>query len=72
MRRLGIGFLFAVVGYLAGAFGGGLLITAFGEPKIDLQVEAAMTGAFVIGPLVAFVAFAVGAAWAGTKPPPRS
>ena len=72
LRRIGIGFAFALLGYAIGAFGGGFLIAQFGAPKNDLSVEAAMTGAFFTGPLVAVVAFVVGFWWAGPAPGERS
>jgi len=61
MRRFGMGLLWAIPGYLAGAFGGGYLITLLSSNGHDRSVEAAMTGAFVLGPLGAVVAFIIGA-----------
>ena len=61
LRRLLIGFLWAVPGYLVGAFGGGFLLSVMSSNEHDLSVEAAMTGAFVFGPLAALIAFIVGA-----------
>lgn len=48
-----------LVGYLIGAFGGGLLISTFSSNQHDRSLEAAMTGAFVSGPIVAVLTFVV-------------
>jgi hypothetical protein len=68
MRRIGFGILWGIAGYLCGAFGGGWLITQMSSNTFDRDMEAAMTGAFVIGPLVGVVAFAIGAWRAGRAP----
>ena len=60
MRRLGIGLLCAVGGYVVVAFVGYFLIDWFSSNTHDRSVEAAMTSAFVFGPLGAVVAFIVG------------
>jgi len=60
MRRLFIGLISAVIGYIAGAFGGGYLLSVFSGNTHDPSVEAAMTGAFVLGPLGAVVALLIG------------
>lgn len=57
MRRVVIGFLGAVGGYLVGAFGGGWLVSVFSTNRHDRSLEAAMTGAFFWGPLVAVAGF---------------
>jgi uncharacterized membrane protein YfcA len=59
-RRLVIGFLSGLVGYLLGAIGGGLLVALLSSNTHDRSVEAAMTGAFVLGPLAAIVGFVIG------------
>lgn len=70
MKRFAIAAAWAVCGYLAGAFGGGFLIDALSSNQHDRSIEAAMTGAFVTGPLVAVLAFVVGLVRFGrTKPP---
>ena len=51
--------LSAIGGYLMGLFGGMLLIETFSSNQHDKSVEAAMTGAFVSGPLMAVVAVIV-------------
>ncbi len=55
MRMLLFALAGLVTGYLAGAFGGGVLIEALSANTHDRSVEAAMTGAFVSGPLGAVV-----------------
>ncbi len=72
LRRAGIGLLWAVPAYLAGAFGGGYLVSILSSNAHDGSVEAAMTGAFVTGPLAAVAAFAAGGTWAGRARQPRS
>ncbi len=66
-RRSLIGLLWAVPGYLVGAFGGGFLVSVMSSNQHDRSVEAAMTGAFFFGPLAALVAFIAGAVRA--RPP---
>lgn len=68
MRRVGFGILWGIVGYLCGAFGGGWLVAQSSSNTFDREMEAAMTGAFVIGPLVGIVAFVIGAWRAGRAP----
>ena len=46
MKRFGIALLWAVGGYLVGAFGGGWLVSHFSSNTHDRSVEAAMSGAF--------------------------
>ena len=65
LRRVGIGVLWGTGGYLLGALGGGLLINILSANSFDREMEAAMTGAFVTGPLAATVAFVVGVIRAG-------
>jgi hypothetical protein len=60
MRRVVIGLLCAVAGYLLGAFVGYGLITWLSTNAHDRSVEAAMTGAFVFGPIGALIAFFAG------------
>lgn len=67
MRRFWTGLLWALIGYVAGAFGGGLLVSLLSSNSHDRSLEAAMTGAFVLGPLAAVVAFAVGYVRAGRR-----
>ena len=60
MKRLAIGLLYGVVGYLGGAILGYALISSQSSNTHDVSVEAAMTGAFVFGPLGAAIAFVGG------------
>jgi hypothetical protein len=59
-RRLAIGLLCGIPGYVLGGVGGGWLISMVSSNTHDLSVEAAMTGAFVTGPIVAIAAFTFG------------
>ena len=54
---LSLGSAFAF--YLIAAFVGGWLVMQLSSNRHDRQVEAAMTGAFVFGPVAAIVAFIV-------------
>ena len=65
MRRIGFGLLWMIP---SGAFGGGYLITVLSSNQHDRSVEAAMTGAFVLGPLAAVIGFVIGAVRARPKP----
>lgn len=67
LRRVGFGILWGIGGYLCGAFGGGFLISQLTSNNFDGSVEAAMTGAFVTGPLAGVMAFVIGAVRAGRK-----
>jgi hypothetical protein len=59
MKTFGLAALATIGGYLIGLFGGMLAIDAFSSNTHDKSVEAAMTGAFVTGPLMAVVAVIV-------------
>ncbi|TMH07269.1 MAG: hypothetical protein E6H67_04120 [Betaproteobacteria bacterium] len=63
MKRFGIALLWAVGGYLVGAFGGGWLVTEFSSNMHDRSVEAAMSGVFFFGPVLAVVAFIAAMLW---------
>jgi hypothetical protein len=65
MKRFGVALLFASVAYLAAAIAGYFLIGLFSANVHDRSVEAAMTSAFVLGPLGAVVGFVVGFIRAG-------
>ena len=74
MKRFGLGLLFAIGGYIAAALTGYFLIGQLSSNTHDRSVEAAMTSAFVIGPLGAIVGFVVGFIRGGRKdewPPSR-
>ncbi len=60
MKRLGMGVLFAVVGYVVTACAGYFLVDSLSSNVHDRSVEAAMTAAFVFGPVGAAVAFVAG------------
>jgi len=55
--------LWAVGGYVVGAFGGGALVSAFSSNVHDRSVEAAMSGAFFFGPMLAVAAFITALVW---------
>lgn len=55
-RIIGFALLALVAGYGVGLFGGMWLVNTFSSNRQDRALEAAMTGAFVIGPLVAVAA----------------
>jgi hypothetical protein len=57
MKTLGLSLLAAVVGYVVGLFGGMVLVNLMSSNTHDKSVEAVMTGAFFIGPLVAVLSF---------------
>ena len=65
MKRFGIGVLCAFGGYLITAFAGYFLIDLFSSNVHDRSVEAAMTSAFVLGPLGAVIAFVAGFIFSG-------
>jgi hypothetical protein len=52
-KSLGI----AVIGYVLGALAGCGAITLLSDNRHDRSVEAAMTGAFATGPLLAVIGF---------------
>lgn len=64
-KRILFAVLWAVPCYLIGAFGGGVLINALSSNQHDRSVEAAMTGAFLTGPLTGIAGLVVGAVRAG-------
>ncbi len=59
MKTLGLAVLAAIGGYIIGLFGGMILIETFSSNVHDKSIEAAMTGAFVIGPLMSVAAVIV-------------
>jgi hypothetical protein len=67
-RRVLIGFLVSIPAYAVGAAGGYFIIGISSANQHDRAIEAAMTGTFITGPLLAIVAFASGVALAGRKP----
>lgn len=65
MRRFGIALLAAAVGYGAAALVGYFLTDALSSNVHDRAVEAAMSAAFVWGPLGAVAGFAAGLVHSG-------
>jgi cytochrome bd-type quinol oxidase subunit 2 len=59
MKRFFIAIFLAIVGYLVAAAASYFLIDLFSSNVHDRAVEAAMTSAFVFGPLGAIAAFIV-------------
>jgi hypothetical protein len=70
LRRVGFGILWGIVGYVCGAFAGGWLVAQLSSNTHDREMEAVVTGAIVIGPLVGLVAFGIGA-WRAGRPSSR-
>ena len=60
MKRIGIALLYAIGGYVVAAFLSYFLVDQLSSNRHDRSVEAAMTSAFVWGPIGAVVAFIVG------------
>jgi hypothetical protein len=65
LRRFAFDSLGSIAGYPIGLFGGMGLISLLSSNQHDRSVEAAITGAFVVGPFMALVGFVIG--WAATK-----
>jgi len=59
MKTVALVVIAAIGGYVAGLFGGMVLIETFSSNGHDKSLEAAMTGAFAVGPLLAVVAVIV-------------
>jgi phosphotransferase system glucose/maltose/N-acetylglucosamine-specific IIC component len=60
MKRFAVGLLCAIASYLIAAFVGYFLIDWLSPNTHDRSVEAAVTSAFVVGPLGAIVGFVLG------------
>ena len=60
MRRVVIGLVCAVAGYALAAFAGYWLIERLSSNTHDRSAEAAMTSAFVCGPIGAITGFIAG------------
>ncbi len=67
LKRSLVGCLAGVMGYPLGFGVGLLLVSAFSSNTHDRSLEAAMTGAFVVGPLFAVVGFGLGIAFSGRR-----
>ena len=73
MKRLGTALLYAIVADVVAALAGYLLVQQLSSNVHDRAVEAAMTGAFVVGPLGAIVGFVVGLVRGGrSSAPPQA
>ncbi|MEI7772567.1 MAG: hypothetical protein WCI67_21435 [Chloroflexales bacterium] len=59
MRLIGWSLLAAIGGYVIGLFGGMALVNRFSPNTHDKSVEAAMTAAIFIGPILAVLAFSI-------------
>ena len=59
MKTFGLAVLAALGGYIIGLLSSMFLIETFSGNRHDRSLEAAMTGAFVFGPLMAVVAVIV-------------
>ena len=70
LRRLAIACGCGIGAYVAGGFLGGWLVSLLSSNTHDRSIEAAMTGAFVIGPIAAMIGFV--AALVLAKPASRS
>jgi len=58
LKIIGLSILALVGGYVLGLVGGMLLVNTFSSNTHDRSVEAAMTSAFVVGPITAILALA--------------
>jgi hypothetical protein len=69
--QLATAIVAGAIGYIVGAFGGSLLLQALeGYIDLDPAFDAAVAGAFVVGPLLGILAFSV--TWAvGQRRDPR-
>jgi cytochrome bd-type quinol oxidase subunit 2 len=59
MKIFFLALLIAVVAYVVAAVGGYYLISKLSSNTHDKSMEATMTGAFVLGPIAAIIAFIV-------------
>jgi hypothetical protein len=60
MQRIGLALVYAIGGYVLAAGIGYFVIQQFSSNVHDRDLEAAMTSAFVAGPIGAVVAFVIG------------
>jgi len=65
VKRVLFGLAGLLAGYLVGAAAGGAMVWLYSPNVHDREVEAAMTGAFVSGPLLAVAGLVVGVILAG-------
>jgi predicted peroxiredoxin len=59
MKTFGVALLAAILGYVVGLFGTMAAIELFSSNQHDKSLEAAMTGVFVGGPLIAVMSMIV-------------
>lgn len=59
MKTFGVALLAGILGYIVGLFGTMAAIELFSSNQHDKSLEAAMTGAFVGGPLIAMLSVVV-------------
>lgn len=71
MRRYVVAVVGSVLGYVIAAVGGYFLVGLLSSNTHDRSVEAAMTAAFVFGPIGAILAFIVGLVFGGRSPARR-
>ena len=55
VKRAALSFAVGLLGYVVGLFGGLGLMLLLSSNQHDRSTEAAMTGAFVVGPLTALL-----------------
>ncbi|MBX9659608.1 MAG: hypothetical protein K2X00_13655 [Nitrospiraceae bacterium] len=55
MKTFGVALLAALLGYVVGLFGTMAAVALFSSNTHDKSMEAAMTGAFIGGPLIAVI-----------------
>jgi hypothetical protein len=67
MRRFGFGLLFGILGYIVAAIVGYFLVRQLSSNVHDRSLEAAMTSAFVFGPIGGVVAFVIGLVRGGRR-----
>jgi hypothetical protein len=60
MKRFGIGLLWGIAGYIVVAVASYFLVLQLSSNQHDRELEAAMTSAFLFGPIGAVVAFILG------------
>ena len=60
IKRVALSFALGLLGYVIGLFGGLGLVLLLSSNEHDRSMEAAMTGAFVVGPLTALLFAIVG------------
>jgi len=67
LRRFATGVLLAIPACIIGAVCGGVLVSMFSSNTHDRSLEAAMTGAFFIGPICGILGFIAGIFWSGAR-----